>query len=317
MPVRFGMTAVTALALAVTPLIGGAQAPSQPPRVSPDNAFGPGLYIAAAQSNIFRHTLVGGVPASQPNYAYGSIYPTFLAVAPNGDVFAGTVTGSSFNGITRFKLDSNLPKSSLAISLPGYQLATSALGIDPQDYLYVSYVNRGSSGYAHGVLVYPPKAHGSQAPIQNIGLPSKTGDVIYGLAFDSMGELFVSNFLASQILVYSHPTTQPVLARIITSSAIVDPEGIAIDKQDELYVLSHGQGTIAAFHDTVGSKAKPDRTMSLTGGFPYGGIAVDAKSLFVPTIQGAVCQLNKAGVGQQSNLSVLNYSFSSDVKLGR
>jgi hypothetical protein len=279
------------------------------------NTLGKGVYVLGGQNNIFRHTLVLGMPSQQPDYAYGTI-SGFFALGPGGDVFAQAAAASP--NVTRYVLDTNVPFSSLEISLPGYKLGLGAIAVDVHQFLYVSYANSGSTGNPYGVLVYPPNATGNAAPIQNIGLAPRRPPFVFYMAFDSKGELFLSNAAMNVIYVYSNPTTHPTLARTITSAAIHGPQGIAIDLQGELYVLNQGSNTIAAFRDDVGKNARADRTISINnpGWTLFGGVATDQQFLFASVAQGKVCQLNKVGNGPQNCLSVLSYPKGRDVKVG-
>lgn len=68
----------------------------------------------------------------------------------------------------------------------------------------------------------------------------------YGLAFDTYGDLFVSNVGNSTIDEFYYYGGERVFAN--SSNGLSDPEGLAFDNNGNLYVVNTGDGTIEEFY---------------------------------------------------------------------
>jgi hypothetical protein len=146
-----------------------------------------------------------------------------------------------------------------------------------------------------------------------------------GLAVDAPGELLASSnavIFTSQDAVYAYasPTTGPRRIRTLTGSGISNPQGLAVDALNELYVENSG-GTssfVAAYPATANGNPRPDREITIVGQRSFGtGIATSAGVMFVPDpAANAVYELSATAGGNQTPISTLSVPSPEDAKLG-
>jgi hypothetical protein len=180
---------------------------------------------AAGKSVVQRYPLYGGLPVQRPDLTIPNAAAP-IAVSSDGTVAA--FIGK--NEVGFFAADQTQPKRTLFIRSPesGCPLVVQSIVMDAQEYLFVSYVDAGSSCYAEGVLVYDPSASGNTKPVQ-------TFTALFGsLALDPHGQLYISPVqkpgYQTSVAVYGSPRTHPHLVQTIVG---VVPFGdhIAIDAQ--------------------------------------------------------------------------------------
>jgi hypothetical protein len=273
------------------------------------------VYVSAGR-HVDRFSLVDGVINPKPDLRYGGTFDDqqsgSIAIGPGGDLYAKV---SSWQ-VARFPFGSTLPTSTLNVGSPRDSIRVGTPAVDRHGFLYLTYSKILNGQQLFGVFVYGPFAKNNVKPLHNVALPTQL-TFLFGLAFNSSGDLYVSSQAANGIYVYMHPETDPILTRTITSNSITSPQGIAIDGQDELFVMNHGSATIGAFRDTAGRDAIPDRVISL-GSEPwvfYGGMSLFGNDLFVPTVQGYVCELDKRQGSPELPLATLRY-YANDVRVG-
>jgi len=199
------------------------------------------LYVLTLSGLVERFPLVSGVPARRPSstLVLRNSPSGALAVDQTGAIYAAyyLTNGQNFN----YYVDVYAPGASGAASPVSTVSVTnvdiSALWVDQAGYLYVS-------GWRNGVWgrvdIFAPRVSANELneferPMQIIALPGKTYWPA-GIATDGGGRLYVtSRGDENKVLVYTEPTTKPVLARTFCSRH--DTNGVAIDDGGDVFLL--------------------------------------------------------------------------------
>jgi len=114
------------------------------------------------------------------------------------------------------------------------------------------------------VMTFAPGASGS--PVATLAGASTQLASPEGIAYDSVGNLYVANFTTSTINVYfpAHQNGQFAPDRQITAgtSGLSGPRGIALDAADNLYVASFNSNTVLVYASGANGAAVPTRTFT-------------------------------------------------------
>lgn len=202
------------------------------------------LYVLTFSGLVERFPLLNGIPAREPSSTLvlrnspsggfavdrtGAIYTSYYLI--NGqnfdyyvDVYAPGASGAA------------APVRTVSVT----NVDISELWVDQGGYLYVSGWRNGVWGRVD-IFAPGPSASTSidaEQPTQIIALPGKT----YwpgGIATDAGGQLYVtSRGDQNEVLVYTDPTTAPVLTRTFCSRH--DTDGVAIDDRGSVFLLPLG-----------------------------------------------------------------------------
>ncbi len=92
---------------------------------------------------------------------------------------------------------------------------------------------------SNSVLVFPLTATGNVAPARTIAGASTGLSLPIGLAMDSKGSLYVANRTGSKITVYPMGATGNVApSRVLTDTAMKSPQGLMIDRADNVFAVT-------------------------------------------------------------------------------
>ncbi|MBV8636984.1 MAG: hypothetical protein JO322_02805 [Candidatus Eremiobacteraeota bacterium] len=282
------------------------------------------LYVANA-SQVQRFAISGGEPRSSPDLTYAGVSAP-IALDASNDLYA-----TRGLRIYVYPPGSTTPARSLHIArttLGGVR----SLAIDRQRHLYVNLIFRGIGPVVDtkAVLVYAANASGNAKPINEIIYDrcSRSFSCILddndegGMAIDESGELLVASTInQNAVRTYASPATQSLLLRTLMGNGVLDPNGVAVDTSDELFV-NNPNGTssfVAVFPATASGSAFPLREISVFGAKSFGrGIATAAGRLFVTDpLANAVYEVPSLTGGQQTPTDKLSVISPVDVKLGR
>jgi sugar lactone lactonase YvrE len=146
-----------------------------------------------------------------------------LNIGPQNPIVQYTPTGTVWGAIT------NLPNN------------PASLAVNSDDELYVGFQN--DSGDRIKIFNGVSQVGGIGAPANWVG----------GLAFDSTGSLYATNFLANQIEVFN--SSNQHTATIGDGSTLNSPSSMAFDPSGNLYVMNSGTGSssVIAKFDSSGN----------------------------------------------------------------
>jgi 6-phosphogluconolactonase (cycloisomerase 2 family) len=133
--------------------------------------------------------------------------------------------------------------------------------------LYVASEAIDSKGI-NSVTAYPVDAKGNAKPIEAISGSGTQLDTPAGIALDTDGNMYVTNFSGYSVTVYAagaNGNAAPI--RTITSQFtstlnLVQPVGIALDAYGNVYVANSGISTVAVFAAGANGNVAPIRTIS-------------------------------------------------------
>lgn len=182
-----------------------------------------------------------------------------------------------------------------AIRGNGNDLGLSGVAVDAARNVYVASGSR--------IDVFAAGSNGNAAPSRTIRGP-KTGLDVQGIAVDSISNIYVVNRTSSStsVTVYaagSGGNVKPSRTISGLSTGLDDPNGIAVDTDNDIYVVN-GNGSITVYAAGVQGNVAPIRTIAgsntgLSGPSSYGiypqGIAVDANDAVYTTVTcgGSTC----------------------------
>jgi len=148
---------------------------------------------------------------------------------------------------------------------------------------------------------------------QVAGLLALLGGLLGAVTAEALDELFVANYGASSITVYSRTAsgdTAPIRMLSGLATELIYPVALAVDlTHDELFVANYG-GSVTVYSRTASGNTAPLRTLS---GFTTelngpSGIAVDLahNELFVTNYGGSVTVYNRTASGNTAPLRTLS-----------
>lgn len=162
-------------------------------------------------------------------YQTGLSNPDCLAVAPNGTMY---VTNPGNDSVTVYAAGANgnvAPIQTIAGTKTGI-FTPNCIAVDTKGTIYVS---SSKPGYPSGccVTIYDKNATGNVRPIRSIK-GSKT-QIAYpgGIAVDSSGEVYVSNYNTNSVTVYAndaHGNVAPIRVISGTMTGLDQPSDLAI-----------------------------------------------------------------------------------------
>ena len=148
---------------------------------------------------------------------------------------------------------------------PLHRIAGSNTSLSGQSAYEVFVERTGKQDVAlqNAVVTFPYGADGNVAPLQNI-YGEATG-IVYalGVAADSSGNLFVTNFNLNDVLEFGPSATgDSAPAATIASTSFDEPWGIYIDASDNVYVANRGNDSILVFAAGTFAAGIPTATIS-------------------------------------------------------
>ncbi len=239
--------------------------------------------------------------------------PSGIAIDASGRIY---VVNSATNTVTVYASNVNGDVPPLAV-IGGSRAriaAPAGIGLDSRDRIYV--LNKSS------VTVYPPIGSDTgildEAPIATIAGVRTLLDHPTGIALDHHGNIYVTNgsggpvvadtFNGGTITVYpagSNGDIAPTASLSGVHTGLAYPLGIALDSDDEIYVINgftanvkrtpYTDGSITVYSAGSNGDIAPIATITgdKTGLFYQSGIAIDASR----DIYAAGIESNNAGVG--------------------
>ncbi len=222
--------------------------------------------------------------------ATGLADPNSVAIDASGKIY---VTNSCFSlaTINIYAKGSNgdtAPITTIGGSNTGLKYPVG-IAIDSKGKIYVAdYGNgiiSGPGSIAPSVFVYAAGSKGNVAPIATIS-GSDTGlETPIGIALDSSGKIYVADYSAKSVFVYSAlgtstgPVNEAPIATLSGSNTkLVFPFGIAVDSSGKIYVANRDAKSWLVYAAGSNGNVAPNATISGSStklDLPY-GIAVDS-----------------------------------------
>jgi hypothetical protein len=238
------LTIALVMSLALCACSGGSGAPMPLDTPSPFVVSG-SVYVANTTSSTLAWYAAPAVGDIAPqnvltgNSTTGIFGPTFIFVDRAGLVWCSNALPGNVNVS---KYDPNAPP----LTKPVIQLAgrkthlgpPEGLAEDPLGALYVA------NGISNEILVFAPGANGDAKPGRNISGTKTLLNNPTGLALDSSGNIYVANgggtFGGSVEEFAATANKNAVPLRVIAGldTKLVNPRGIAIDSQGQIYVTT-------------------------------------------------------------------------------
>jgi sugar lactone lactonase YvrE len=161
------------------------------------------------------------------------------------------------------------------ISVPGLFSTNIAVSDNGQMYVTGEYSN--GSYHSDSVLVYAPGSTGSATPIQTINGPDTGLYNPSGIALDSHGNMYVSNYVAfpgpslsPSITVYAAGATgdaKPIRTITGSNTGLDYNYGIALDASGNIYVMNAEggpaqNGSVTVYRNKANGNVSPIRTIT-------------------------------------------------------
>ena len=200
-----------------------------------------------------------------------------------------------------------------AIRGKGTDLGFSGVAVDAGRNIYVAGGSR--------IDVYAAGSNGDAPPFRTIRGP-KTGLYVQGIAVDAAGGIYVANRTSSSasITVYaagSKGDAKPSRTISGPSTGLDDPNGVAVDARNDIYVLN-GAGSITVYAAGANGNAAPIQTIAgsktvLSAPPSYDvqpqGIAVDESNAIYTTV---TCAGRCPDAGTNGVAEILTFAPGSD-----
>lgn len=230
-------------------------------------------YTSGKSGNVSPTTTISG-----SNTGLG--YPSGIAVDQFGKIYVGNPEHlKPYTSITVYAPGANgnvspvakIKGSNTNLEFP-YNVA-----LDSSGYIYAA-CNNGKSG-SGWINVYSPGANGNVKPVRIIQ-GSNTGlNGPFGLAFDSSGELYVTNEYANSVTVFAagaNGNVSPVRTIAGSSTGLDGATGIAIDSSDNVYVANEATPSITIYAPNANGDVSPTQEIegSSTGLTEPFGVAI-------------------------------------------
>lgn len=214
--------------------------------------------------------------------AAGNLYVSSLGTSDSASYAVTEYVVSSKDTVTRTRTLTNMPS------------VASAIAVDASGQVYT--VN-GSS-----ISVYAASATGSAAPVRTITGASTLLNAPTAIAVDGVGNLYVANAEAGNVLVFSAAANGDVAPnRTIAgvTTGITQPWGVAVDAAGDLFVTTSASfapamtARILEFAPGAAGDVAPIRTINVTSPNVASGIAVDAAgNLYASLTNASTLQLS-------------------------
>jgi hypothetical protein len=119
----------------------------------------------------------------------------------------------------------------------------TGIALDSKKRIYLATINNGYQ--EKGALeVFAAGTHGSSSPIGTITGPHTGMSVPHGVAIDSAGDIYVAQFAANSVTVYSANTKNgnatPIRTVVGSATQLQQPASLSFDKAGNLYVCDGG-----------------------------------------------------------------------------
>lgn len=299
------------------------------------------LYVADA-AGVQRFPIVNGVPRTTPDLTYTGVTAP-IALDSFNHLYATnglTVNVYQPGSIRLVRTVHVVSPGSAGIDINiAILTGIRSLAVDAVGHLYVAlgvrYCIAGSVGcsgpvFAKAAFSYAANAGGTPKPrffviVQCLGAGSttcfsKTLADYGGFAVAANGDLLAASTLfGTRIYTIASPFLQPSTIRILSESALLHPNGLAIDTSGELYVDNpNGSSSfVSAYPVTASGTPAPNRKILIAGATGFGrGITTGASRLFVPDASGFAYEVSSLIGGTQKPIFRFAVKSPSDVKLG-
>jgi len=194
---------------------------------------------------------------------------------------------------------------------PGCATPAASPSAYPSGSLYVANRDDNAGGYPSGITVYAAGANGNAAPLGTIPNGTCTGMslLIYGLAVDSAGRIYVGDTLNNRVLVYA-PGANGAIAPIETlagsNTGLSDPGTISLDSAGHIWVANSGGNDVLEFPAfTAGTQnVAPIATISGNGTGFYGQlecVTIGPGSVIYTCLTGNEYAIEQFPAGTNSN----------------
>ncbi|HTU82862.1 MAG TPA: NHL repeat-containing protein [Candidatus Acidoferrales bacterium] len=217
----------------------------------------PSVAIAGAATGLSGCQLGIAVDSSQNVYVAD---PTSTATFPGGQI---AVFGSGQQG--------NVAPIRRIFGTAANLHSPAGLALDGSGNLFVANSGEGSAGYAGAIEIFSTGANGNAVPGGTI-IGGSTGlSEPFGVAFDSLGNLYVTNVAADSITVYApgaRGNATPIRTISGSNTQLNSPTGIAVDGAGYVYVGNESQpnSPVLVFAPSSNGNASPVQAITVNAG---------------------------------------------------
>jgi hypothetical protein len=187
--------------------------------------------------------------------ASGSL-PAGLSLSPGG-LLSGTATGAGTTSFTIEVSDSAVPDVHVA-----KQTLSLTLFPSPSPVVWVA---NGISGPDSAINAFRLTAGGDVAPVSTLSGSRTALNRPDGLAFDSVGDLYVADADTPAVTEYqagAYGNVAPVKTISGSATGLFTPAGITLDSVGDVYVANDASNTITVYAATADGDTAPIRTIT-------------------------------------------------------